>query len=138
MRSSKLTSCHSSRLLSLSGSTLTTQCLAVLLMLSCVLPPMHWPLEDTFPQVSERSSQRSHRCFDDGDSPSICLSLAGYQYVQLDCGYQAQQRTSSGSLTYEPTRFPNGIKTVSDYVKSKGFKWGMVSRRGSSTHSKLR
>lgn len=55
---------------------------------------------------------------------------AGYNYFQIDCGWQGYDRSANGSITYDTTRFPNGIKPVSDFARSKGFKWSMYTDQG--------
>ena len=58
------------------------------------------------------------------------LLAAGYKYVQVDCGWQAFNRDANGFLTHDTDRFPDGIASLSDYVHSKGFKWGMYQDAG--------
>lgn len=41
------------------------------------------------------------------------LLAAGYNYFQLDCGWQGYQRQANGSITYDPTTFPQGIAPLS-------------------------
>lgn len=48
---------------------------------------------------------------------------AGYQYVNLDDGWQA------GSwLAVDPNKFPNGMKSLADYIHGKGLKFGIYAR----------
>ncbi|KAJ3279997.1 hypothetical protein HDU76_009324, partial [Blyttiomyces sp. JEL0837] len=61
------------------------------------------------------------------------LAAAGYQYVNIDDCWQASSRASDGSIVADPTRFPNGMKAVSDYVHSKGLKFGLYSSAGTKT-----
>jgi alpha-galactosidase len=57
---------------------------------------------------------------------------AGYQYVVIDdCWHGA--RDSGGFITYDAKRFPSGIKALSDYVHSKGLKFGIYSDAGRLT-----
>jgi len=41
---------------------------------------------------------------------------AGYQYVIVDDCWLAKNRSADGKLEADKTRFPSGIKALSDYV----------------------
>lgn len=58
------------------------------------------------------------------------LTALGFNYFQIDCGWQGYQRLSNGSITYDKTPFPNGIKPLSDLARSKGMKWSMYTCQG--------
>lgn len=59
---------------------------------------------------------------------------AGYVYLNLDDNWMANPaRDGSGNLRADPTRFPSGIKALSDYVHAKGLKLGIYGDRGSMT-----
>lgn len=45
----------------------------------------------------------------------------GYTLFGLDCGWQGQQRQSNGSIDYDHSGFPDGIKPLSSLAISKGF-----------------
>ncbi len=55
------------------------------------------------------------------------LLAAGYNYLQIDDLWHASSRASNGDPVEDAVKFPNGIKAVSDYVHSKGLKFGMYS-----------
>ncbi|MBE7187907.1 glycoside hydrolase family 27 protein, partial [Jatrophihabitans endophyticus] len=57
----------------------------------------------------------------------------GYKYVNIDDCWLAGQRASDGSLVADPTKFPNGIKAVADYVHARGLKLGIYEDAGTST-----
>ncbi len=57
---------------------------------------------------------------------------AGYQYVNLDDGWALPWR-DKGHLVPDPGRFPNGFKALSDYLHSKGLKFGIYEDRGKLT-----
>jgi alpha-galactosidase len=57
---------------------------------------------------------------------------AGYQYVNID-DYWAHPSRVNGHLQAFPATFPNGIKSLADYVHSKGLKLGLYSDRGRVT-----
>ncbi|WP_405690029.1 NPCBM/NEW2 domain-containing protein [Streptomyces sp. NBC_00057] len=61
------------------------------------------------------------------------LKDAGYQYVNLDDCWAKPQRNADGKLEADPQRFPNGIKSVADYVHSKGLKIGIYTSAGTKT-----
>lgn len=59
-------------------------------------------------------------------------SKVGYRYINIDDGYFGG-RDSDGHLLIHPTRFPNGMKTVVDYIHAKGLKAGIYSDAGKNT-----
>lgn len=60
------------------------------------------------------------------------LRDAGYMYVNIDDGAFAG-RDSEGNLNIHPTRFPNGLKPVVEYIESLGLKAGTYSDAGYNT-----
>lgn len=60
------------------------------------------------------------------------LEDAGYIYLNIDDGFFGG-RDSNGKLLIHPTRFPNGMRTVVDYIHSKGLKAGIYSDAGRNT-----
>ncbi len=63
----------------------------------------------------------------------VDLGLAdlGYRYVVLDDGCYKSERVD-GLLSNEPIKFPNGFKSLSDYIHSKGLKFGMYNDIGTN------
>jgi alpha-galactosidase len=61
------------------------------------------------------------------------MQAAGYQYVNIDDCWPMTTRDASGNLQADPVKFPSGIKSVADYVHSKGLKFGVYGDRGTST-----
>lgn len=53
---------------------------------------------------------------------------AGYNYVNIDDCWLTKSRTADGHLIPDPTRFPNGMKKVADYLHNLGFKAGVGPR----------
>ncbi|WP_171681431.1 cohesin domain-containing protein [Paenibacillus planticolens] len=53
----------------------------------------------------------------------------GYKYVNIDDGWQGS-RDANGKLTANKTKFPSGMKALSDYVHSKGLKIGIYTDIG--------
>jgi alpha-galactosidase len=62
---------------------------------------------------------------------------AGYEYLVLDDGWMAKERDNSGALVGDPEKFPNGMKSLGDYIHSKGLKFGIYECRGFLTCMKL-
>lgn len=61
------------------------------------------------------------------------LVAAGYDYIQIDDCWAAQERDAAGAIVPDPTRFPSGMKALADYVATKGMKLGLYGDIGSST-----
>ena len=61
------------------------------------------------------------------------MKAAGYDYVNIDDCWMASSRDASGNLVADPTRFPDGIKPVADYVHSLGLKLGIYEDAGTTT-----
>lgn len=57
---------------------------------------------------------------------------AGYQYIVIDDCWQIS-RDKEGNIVADPERFPSGIKALSDYIHSKGLKFGIYSDAGTQT-----
>lgn len=57
----------------------------------------------------------------------------GYQYVIVDDCWLAKNRSADGKLEADKNRFPSGIKALSDYVHSKGLKFGLYEDWGKKT-----
>jgi hypothetical protein len=58
------------------------------------------------------------------------LKDAGYQYINLDCGYSTGFRGADGSLTVNTTRYPHGMKWLGDQLHGMGLKYGLYSDAG--------
>jgi alpha-galactosidase len=66
---------------------------------------------------------------------STGMQAAGYQYVNIDDCWQVS-RDASGTIVADPARFPAGMKTLADYVHSKGLKLGLYTDAGTGTCEK--
>ena len=69
----------------------------------------------------------------EGEAAAIVRSgmkSAGYQYVNLDGGWDSLQRDSTGSLQPDPANFPDGIKALADHVHALGLKFGIYTDAG--------
>ena len=65
------------------------------------------------------------------------MKAAGYDYVNIDDCWMASSRDAAGNLVADPTRFPDGIKPVADYVHSLGMKLGIYEDAGTTTCANL-
>ena len=62
------------------------------------------------------------------------LLEAGYNYLVIDDCWSLRERDpETGKIVPDPVKFPEGMKAVSDYVHSKGLKFGMYSCAGTRT-----
>lgn len=59
---------------------------------------------------------------------------AGYSYIVLDDGWMEMERDpKTGDLIADRKKFPNGMKSLIDYVHSKGLKFGLYNCAGTKT-----
>ncbi len=56
----------------------------------------------------------------------------GYKYINIDDGFFGG-RDNEGKLLIHPTRFPNGLRPLVDYIHGKGLKAGIYSDAGRNT-----
>ncbi len=61
------------------------------------------------------------------------MKAAGYEYVNIDDCWLEKERDADGNLVPDPTKFPDGIKAVADYVHAKGLKLGIYNSAGTET-----
>lgn len=94
-------------------------------------PPMGWNSWNKFAcNVSEKLIKEMADAM-----VSTGMKKAGYQYVNIDDCWQVS-RDSSGRIVADPDRFPGGIKSLADYVHSKGLKLGIYTDAGTMTCEK--
>lgn len=60
------------------------------------------------------------------------LDKLGYNYVNLDDCWQSEGRDSQGHVIVD-SRFPSGIRSLADYIHSKGLLFGIYSSAGTKT-----
>ena len=60
------------------------------------------------------------------------LADLGFKYINIDDGF-FDGRNADGSLRINATKFPYGMKTLADYIHSKGLKAGFYSEAGANT-----
>ncbi|KAJ5619125.1 alpha-galactosidase/alpha-n-acetylgalactosaminidase [Penicillium lagena] len=64
---------------------------------------------------------------------TLGLKDAGYEYISIDEGWSALERTYGGFLQANATRFPQGMVNLADYVHSNGLKIGLYGDSGVMT-----
>ena len=93
-------------------------------------PPMGWNTWNTF---GEDINDRLIRETADVMVESGLLS-AGYEYLVIDdCWSERDRDPVTGKIVPDRNKFPDGMRAVSDYVHSKGLKFGMYSCAGVRT-----
>ena len=92
-----------------------------------LLPTMGWNSWNAF------GSNNSEKLTKEIANAIIDLGLAdlGYEYVVLDDGCYKSERVD-GKLENETVKFPSGFKSLSDYIHSKGLKFGMYNDIGTN------
>ncbi len=65
------------------------------------------------------------------------LAAAGYDTVNLDDGWMATSRTAGGSLTWNATRYPDGIPYLAGQIHALGLKFGIYEAIGTRTCQNL-
>ncbi|KAG6811589.1 hypothetical protein H0H92_006712 [Tricholoma furcatifolium] len=61
---------------------------------------------------------------------SLGLQDAGYSYVNIDDCWAEKNRSASGDLVPDPTKFPSGLNTLNDKIHALGFKTGIYGDSG--------
>jgi alpha-galactosidase len=61
------------------------------------------------------------------------MAAVGYQYVNIDDCWATLSRDSRGGLVPDSRYYPKGIKSLTDYIHSKGLNVGIYSDIGTST-----
>ncbi len=126
------------KLLTLAAGILTGVTVAVLSILNigawdnglAKTPPMGWNSWNVFHgNINETQIKQMADAM-----VSSGMKVAGYVYLNLDDNWMANPaRDANGNLRADPTRFPNGIKALADYVHAKGLKLGIYGDRGTMT-----
>ena len=93
------------------------------------LPTMGWSSWNTFDSnISEQKIKSQADAM-----VARGYQAVGYQYINIDDGFQGGRNKQTGQLLIHPQRFPNGLKVVSDYIHKKGLKAGIYSDGGKNT-----
>ena len=92
-------------------------------------PPMGWNSWNTFgAEISEALIMETADAMVERG-----LRDAGYEYVVIDDCWSLKERDTEGRMVADPEKVPHGMKYLSDYIHSKGLKFGMYSCAGSLT-----
>ena len=92
-------------------------------------PPMGWNSWNTFgSNINEKVVMETADAIVEKG-----LDKVGYEYVVIDDCWNLPERDPDGKLAVNPEKFPHGMKYLSDYVHSKGLKFGMYSSAGALT-----
>jgi alpha-galactosidase len=92
-------------------------------------PPMGWNSWNKFQcNVSEQLIKETADAM-----VSSGMLAAGYQFVNVDDCWQLANRAPDGTLVADPRRFPSGMKSLANYVHSKGLKFGLYTDAGTAT-----
>jgi alpha-galactosidase len=91
-------------------------------------PPMGWNSWNKFAcNVNEKMLREAADAM-----VSSGMKDAGYIYIVVDDCWHGQ-RDSLGFIHPDPVNFPSGIKALTDYIHSKGLKFGIYSCAGNKT-----
>ncbi len=85
-------------------------------------PPMGWNSWNSGIEINDQSVRQTIDTM-----VSSGMRDAGYSYVNLDAGWAAPERNSSGELMADPRRFPLGLKPLVDYAHERGLRFGLYS-----------
>jgi len=96
-------------------------------------PPMGWNSWNCFRENVDEGKVRSIA----DAMVSSGMKDAGYQYIIIDDGWMTTNRNSEGHIIVNPEKFPNGMKSLADYIHSLGLKFGIYSAPGCFTCQKL-
>lgn len=93
-------------------------------------PPMGWNTWNTFGEnINEELIRKTADTLVESG-----LRDAGYEYLVIDdCWSERERNPVTGRIVPDGKKFPNGMKSVADYVHSKGLKFGMYSCAGMRT-----
>lgn len=92
-------------------------------------PPMGWNSWNTFETSIDEDLVKQTADI----MVSSGLAAAGYNYIVLDDGWMAKERDNNGNLVPDAVKFPSGMKSLIDYVHSKGLKFGLYNCAGTKT-----
>jgi len=91
-------------------------------------PPMGWNSWNKFAcNVSEKLIKQMA-----DEMVASGMQKAGYEYVVIDDCWQVS-RDENGEIVVDKDRFPGGMKSLANYIHSKGLKFGIYSCAGTKT-----
>ncbi len=86
-------------------------------------PPMGW---NSWNRFHGNVSEKLIKQIADGAKKNK-LDEAGYKYLVIDDCWQANELGENGELAPDAEKFPSGIPSLVEYVKSRGFELGIYS-----------
>ncbi|XP_071452764.1 alpha-N-acetylgalactosaminidase-like [Hetaerina americana] len=102
-------------------------------------PPMGWLSWERF-RCTTDCMQFPDECISDKLFRDMADALAsegyadvGYEYVIIDDCWLAYNRDADGKLQPDASRFPHGMLDLSNYIHSKGLKFGLYEDYGTNT-----
>ncbi|CRK86297.1 CLUMA_CG000061, isoform A [Clunio marinus] len=102
-------------------------------------PPMGWMTWERFRCITD-CEKYPKECISENlimETADVMVSEgyldAGYEYVNIDDCWSELERDENGKIVADKKRFPRGIKFLSDYVHSKGLKFGTYLDYGTKT-----
>ncbi|PPQ72955.1 hypothetical protein CVT26_014529 [Gymnopilus dilepis] len=91
-----------------------------------ITPPMGWNPYNAFSCDTTEAQYRAAA----QSLVNLGLDSLGYNYLNLDCGWQGKERNSTGGFTWSISTIPSGIPALSSYIHSLGLKFGVYSDGG--------
>jgi alpha-galactosidase len=92
-------------------------------------PPMGWNSWNTFElDINEDLIKETADIL-----VSSGMRDAGYEYLVIDDGWEAEERDKDGNLIPDPEKFPGGMKALGDYIHGKELKFGIHNCAGNTT-----
>jgi len=102
-------------------------------------PPMGWLAWERF-RCNTDCANDPHNCISERlfrQMADLIVSDgyrdAGYSYINVDDCWLSHKRDRHGRLQADAQRFPSGMKSLADYVHSKGLKFGIYEDYGNFT-----
>jgi alpha-galactosidase len=87
-------------------------------------PPMGWNGYNAFGGEPELNEEKLKTIVE--AMVSSGMQAAGYQYVNLDIGWQGE-RSATGERIFDADRLPGGIQALSEWIHAREFSFGIYS-----------
>eukprot|EP00039_Didymoeca_costata_P029529 m.25051 g.25051 ORF g.25051 m.25051 type:complete len:553 (+) comp7669_c0_seq3:40-1698(+) len=94
-----------------------------------IVPPMGWSSWYGFTQNINETMLREMA---DG-MVSSGLNSVGFEHIWIDDGWAIGRENKTGHVIVDPVLFPSGMRNLSDYLHSKGLKFGIYTSKGPLT-----
>ncbi|CAG4994988.1 unnamed protein product [Parnassius apollo] len=96
-------------------------------------PPMGW-MSWGYYECAVNCDENPEKCLDEYLILSVADTIynegyqeAGFEYIIIDDCWAEHERDSKGRLVADKSRFPHGMKYISDYIHARGLKFGMYT-----------